>query len=104
MLPVQEIPVAVSVSVPEVAVWSPFGVASSRTSVILEAIVIPVWGTWRELTKTVVNRTTPPGVTVDPFELAVIVSTATFTVAVQAAAPLPAAQLLPGVTEVMVLA
>ena len=42
MLPVQEIPVAVSVSVPEVAVWSPFGVASSSTSVILEAIVIPV--------------------------------------------------------------
>ena len=42
MFPVQEIPVAVSVSVPEVAVWSPFGVASSRTSVILEAIVIPV--------------------------------------------------------------
>ena len=42
MLPVQEIPVAVSVSVPEVAVWSPFGVASSSTSVMLEAIVIPV--------------------------------------------------------------
>ncbi len=39
---VQAIPVAVSVSVPEVAVWSPFGVSSSLTSVILEAIVIPV--------------------------------------------------------------
>ena len=42
MFPVQEIPVAVSVSVPEVAVWSPFGVASSSTSVMLVAIVIPV--------------------------------------------------------------
>ena len=42
MLPVQEIPVAVSVTVPEVAVWSPFGVASSRTLVMSEPIVIPV--------------------------------------------------------------
>jgi hypothetical protein len=42
MLPVQEMPVAVSDSVPEVAVWSPSEVASSRTSVIFEAIVIPV--------------------------------------------------------------
>ncbi len=40
--PVQEIPVAVSVSVPDVAVWSPLGVASSSTSVMLEATVIPV--------------------------------------------------------------
>ena len=42
MLPVQEIPVEVSVSVPDVAVWSPFGVASSSTLVMLDAIVIPV--------------------------------------------------------------
>ena len=42
MLPVQEIPVPVSVSVPEVAVWSPLGVASSSTLVMLLAIVIPV--------------------------------------------------------------
>ena len=42
MFPVQEIPVPVRVSVPEVAVWSPFGVASSSTSVMLLAIVIPV--------------------------------------------------------------
>ena len=42
MLPVQEIPVEVSDSVPEVAVWSPFGVASSSTLVMLVAIVIPV--------------------------------------------------------------
>src|ERR1035438_6763262 len=39
MLPVQEIPVAVSDSVPDVAVWSPLGVASSRTLVMLEAMV-----------------------------------------------------------------
>src|ERR1700692_1473521 len=32
MLPVQEIPVVVSVIVPDVAIWSPFGLASSRTS------------------------------------------------------------------------
>ena len=42
MLPVQEIPVEVSASVPDVAVWSPLGVASSSTSVMLEATVIPV--------------------------------------------------------------
>ena len=42
MLPVQEMPVAVSDSVPEVAVWSPLGVASSTTSVMFEATVIPV--------------------------------------------------------------
>ena len=42
MFPVQEMPVAVSDRVPEVAVWSPFGVASSTTSVMLDAIVIPV--------------------------------------------------------------
>ena len=42
MFPVQEIPVPVSDSVPDVAVWSPFGVASSSTSVMFDAIVIPV--------------------------------------------------------------
>ncbi len=42
MSPVHDNPVLVSVSVPEVAVWSPFGVASSRTSEMFEAIVIPV--------------------------------------------------------------
>ena len=51
-----------------------------------------------------VNRTTEPGVVVLTPELFTIVSTATLTVAVQAAAPLPAAQLLPGVVEVTVLA
>ncbi len=39
ILPVHEIPVDVSDSVPDVAVWSPFGVASSSTSVILLEIV-----------------------------------------------------------------
>ena len=42
MLPVQEMPVAVSDSVPEVAVWSLLGVASSTTSVMFVAIVMPV--------------------------------------------------------------
>src|ERR1700729_4201289 len=42
MLPVQEMPVAVSDSVPEVAVWSPLELASSRTSVMFPVIVIPV--------------------------------------------------------------
>ena len=42
MLPVQEIPVPVSVSVPEVAVWSPSGLASSSTPVTSGATVIPV--------------------------------------------------------------
>ena len=44
-----------------------------------------------------VNRTTDPGVVVGTFELVVIVSTATGTVAVQDGSVLPAAQLLPGV-------
>ena len=42
MLPVQAIPVAVSDSVPDVAVWSPSGTASSSTSEMFELIVIPV--------------------------------------------------------------
>src|SRR5580658_3997729 len=42
MLPVQESPVEVTVSVPDVAVWSPSGLESSDTSPRLEAIVIPV--------------------------------------------------------------
>ena len=50
------------------------------------------------------NRTTDPGVAVDTSELLVIVSTATGTVAVQGGSPLPAAQLLPVVAEVIVLA
>ena len=50
------------------------------------------------------NRTTEPGVAVDTSELLVIVSTATFTVEVQGGSPLPAAQLLPVVAEVIVLA
>ena len=41
MLPVQEITVPLSVSVPDVAVWSPFGVASSSTPVMLMETVIP---------------------------------------------------------------
>ena len=56
------------------------------------------------LVNVAVNRTTPPGVVVLTSELFTMASTATFTVAVHAAAPLPAAQLLPGVTEVIVLA
>ena len=104
MLPVQVISVGVSVIVPEVAVWSPSAVASSRTLLMLAAIVIPVYGAWPALVNTVVNRTTDPGVVVGTFELSVIVSTATGTVAVQDGSALPAAQLLPGVTEVIVLA
>ena len=42
MLPVQVIWVGVSEIVPEVAVWSPSAVASSRTLLMLAAIVIPV--------------------------------------------------------------
>jgi hypothetical protein len=53
---------------------------------------------------TAVNRTTDPGVAVDTSELFVIVNTATGTVAVQDGSLLPAAQLLPGVAEVIVVA
>ena len=42
MFPVQRMPVVVSDSVPEVAVRSPFGVASSTRPVTFEATVIPV--------------------------------------------------------------
>jgi len=52
--------------------------------------------------KTAVNRTTEPGWAVDTSELLVIVSTDTGTVAVQGGSPLPAAQLLPVVAEVIV--
>src|SRR5580693_805996 len=87
MLPVHEIPVEVRASVPEVAVWSPLGVASSSTSVMLEAIVIPVKGTCPELVNVAVNRTTPPGVVVLTLELFTMVSTATLTVEVQGRSP-----------------
>ena len=39
--PVHDTPPLVSVSVPEVAVWSPLGIASSNTSAAPAAIVIP---------------------------------------------------------------
>ena len=42
MVPVHVMPLLVIVSVPEVAVWSPFAVASSKTSLAFVAIVIPV--------------------------------------------------------------
>ena len=42
MLPVQVTPLPTIVRVPEVAVWSPFGTASSNTSAALVAIVMPV--------------------------------------------------------------
>src|ERR1700735_3977428 len=41
MLPVQEIAVPVTVRAPDVAVWSPLGVASSSTPLVLMEIVIP---------------------------------------------------------------
>ena len=104
MFPVQEIPVEVSASVPEVAVWSPFGVASSSTLVMLVAIVIPEYGVWPALVNTAVNRTTEPGVALDTSELFVIVSWATFTVKVQRGSVLPLGQSLPGEVEVRVLA
>src|SRR5450631_3427801 len=100
MLPVQEIPVAVSDSVPDVAVWSGLGVASSNTSVMLEPIVIPVYGTCPALVNTEVSRTTDPGVVVETFELLTIVSTATSTVLAQRGSVLPLAQLLPAAAEV----
>ena len=42
MLPVHETLVGVTVSVPEVAVWSPSGVALASTALALGTIVIPV--------------------------------------------------------------
>ena len=89
---------------PEVAVWSPLGVASSSTSAALVPIVIPVYGVCPVLVNVAVNRTTQPGVVVATFALLVIVSTATVTVAVQLGSVLPAGQLLPAVAEVIVLA
>ena len=50
------------------------------------------------------NRTTPPGAVVLTFAVLVMVSTATGTLVVQGGSPLPAAQLLPVVAEVIVLA
>ena len=42
MSPVHDTPVVLTVSVPDVVVWSPFEVASSKMSVASVAIVIPV--------------------------------------------------------------
>src|ERR1700749_1937380 len=44
MVPVHVPPLPLSTSVPDVAVWSPLGTASSNTSLAFVAIVIPVYG------------------------------------------------------------
>ena len=103
MSPVHEMPVAVSTSVPEVAVWSPFGVASSNTSVAGSEIVMPLYGVWPVLVNVAVNLTTLPGVVLATLALLTIVSWATVTVFVQRGSVLPTGQLLPRLTEVSAL-
>ena len=56
------------------------------------------------LVNVAVNRTTPPGVVEAGLEVFVMARTATGTLTVQGGSPLPAAQLLPEVVEVIVLA
>jgi hypothetical protein len=69
-----------------------------------EATVIPVSATCPALVNVEVNRTTDPGVVVATPELFTIVSTATGTLTEHRVSVLPAAQLLPAVAEVRVLA
>ena len=93
----------VRVNVPDVAVWSPLGVASSTTPVML-GDRDPGVGTCPVLVNVGVNRTTAPGVVELIFALPTIVSFATSTVAAQRGSAFPAGQLLPAVAEVTVLA
>ena len=91
-------------SVPEVAVWSPLGTASSNTSAASVLIVIPSYGVWPVLVNVAVNRTTLPGVVDGAAGGEVIASGDTVTVAEHAGSVLPAGQLLPAEAEVRVLA
>jgi hypothetical protein len=101
--PVHEIPDDVSTSVPDVAVWSPFGDASSNTSLAFVATVIPLYGACPVLVNVAVYRTTPPGVAVLPLAVFAIASDATGTVLAHRESELPAAQLLPAADDDTVL-
>ena len=103
MLPVHTTAVPVIVSVPEVAVWSPSGTASSNTSAALVLIVMLLYGVCPVLANVAVNRTTPPGVVEATFAVLVITSEATVTVEEQAGAVPPAGQLLPPAADVTAL-
>ncbi len=103
MLPVQLIPVGVTVSVPDVAVWSPFGVALSSTLTASLTTVIPVYGVCPVLVIVAVNRTTLPGVAVATLATYAIDRDDTATVEEQAGAVPPAGQLLPAAAEVTAL-
>src|SRR5580700_7685263 len=94
MLPVQEIAVPFTASVPDVAVWSPLGVASSSTPLVLIETVIPVYAVCPVLVNVAVYRTTLPGVVVATLAVETISSDATVTVEEHAGAVPPDGQLL----------
>ena len=104
MLPVQVTALPVMASVPEVAVWSPLGTASSNTSAALVLIVILVYGVCPVLVNVAVNRTTLPGVVEATFAVLVMASWETVTVDEQAGAVPPDGQLFPAAAEVSVTA
>ncbi len=104
MSPVQVTPLPTMLSVPEVAVWSPLGTASSNTSAASVLIVMSSYGVLPVLVNTAVNRTTLPGVVDAAAELFVIASEETVTVDEHLRSVLPAGQLLPAEAEVRVLA
>jgi hypothetical protein len=101
--PVHEIPVEVSTSVPDVAVWSPLGDASSNTSLALVATVIPKNGVCPVLANVAVYRTTPAGVVVLPPAVLVMASADTVTVLAHRLSVEPVAQLLPAAADDTVL-
>ena len=102
--PVHDAPALPTVIVPDVAVWSPLGTASSNTSEAFVPTVMPKYGTCPALVNVAVYRTTPPGVVDATFAWFTITSCATLMARLQSASVLPGAQVLPVVAEVIVLA
>src|SRR5580704_207880 len=104
MSPVHTAPVVPTDRVPELVVSGPPLVASVAMSGALKVTLIPKYGVCPVLVSVVVIFTSEPGVAVATSVVVSIVSCDTVTVALQDVSVVPAGQLLPVVTEVMVLA
>src|ERR1700761_4359447 len=103
MSPVHTTAVPLITIVPEVAVWSPLGTASSNTFAALVLIVMSLYGVLPVLTNVAVNRTTLPGVVDATPAVFVITNCDTVTAEEHRGSVPPDGQLLPIEADVTVL-
>src|ERR1700761_812994 len=103
MSPVHTTAVPLITIVPEVAVWSPLGTASSNTSAASVLIVMSSYGVLPALANVAVNRTTPPGTAETAPAVFVITSFETVTVFAHRRSVFPAGQLPPADADVSAL-